>query len=161
MGGIAAVDSVPCNFVSWYKIVSLHFSTYADCKLDFSLKEHSGRKFFAQFFLKKFWQIWTFWSPCSWPRRSSPWRWPRSLQVLENALSLAENSTTFWFVESGPRLWPFFFFVLEHARNFAIIYKNLFFVFYFFIFLFLRMPEFRGDIATFLLEDIFFIFGEH
>ena len=45
----------------------------------------------------------TFWSP--WPQRSQPW--PQSLQVLENALSSVEDSTTFWVVKNGLRSWPF------------------------------------------------------
>ena len=39
---------------------------------------------------------------------SSPWPWPRSLQVLENDPSSVENSTIFWFVKNGLSSWPFF-----------------------------------------------------
>ena len=35
----------------------------------------------------------TIWSP--WPRKSSPWPWPRSLQVLKNALSWAREQHYF------------------------------------------------------------------
>ena len=76
----------------------------------------------------------TFWSPWRWPERSSPW--PRSLQVLENALSSAEDSTIFWIVKMGhghdfftsswrtpENLWrPFFF---DNVWNFAEIFLFL------------------------------------
>ena len=46
----------------------------------------------------------TFWNPWPWPQRSSSWPWPRSLQVLENTLSSAEDShkrsQDFWLGEA-------------------------------------------------------------
>ena len=64
----------------------------------------------------------TFWSPWRWPERSSPWA--RSLQVLKNALSSAEDSTVFWIVKNGPWSWLF----LRHLEERQNICKDLFFL---------------------------------
>ena len=64
----------------------------------------------------------TFWSPWRWPQRSSSG--PRSLQVLENALSSAEDSTIFWIVKMGHGH-DFFYVILKNARKFV---KTFFFL---------------------------------
>ena len=68
----------------------------------------------------------TFWSP--WPRRSSPWSW--SLQVLENAMSSAEDRLFLNLLKMGPKVMTIFFFVLEHAKELAQIYEDLFLFFF-------------------------------
>ena len=57
----------------------------------------------------------------------SPWPRPRSFQVLENALSWAEDSTIFWLAKSRPGSWPFFFFVLKNPRGLAENWQRPFF----------------------------------
>ena len=78
-----------------------------------------------------------------------------------------EDSTMFWFVENGPRLWPFVLFVLGHARDLA---KTLWNIFFFII----RTSNLSVIIFFFLLKkfanslrkDLFYLFflsffGEH
>ena len=57
----------------------------------------------------------------------SPWPCPRGLQVLQKALSSAEDNIIFCFVEIGPRSWLFFIFVWEHARDFEETLRRPFF----------------------------------
>ena len=95
----------------------------------------------------------------------SPWPWSRCLQVLENAQSSAEESTIFWFVKNEPRSWPFFS-LTEISRKICDFFfaPRPFVVFLFCLFFFFRRtPEFHKKFATFLCEDLFFIFifGEH
>ena len=56
----------------------------------------------------------TVWSP--WPRWSSSWPWPRSLNSLKIALSSAQGQNYFWTVEI----------LLENGRNLAENLRRLF-----------------------------------
>ena len=67
----------------------------------------------------------TIWS--HWPRRPSPWPWPRSLQVLENALSSAREQHYFLTLKMGQG-YDQFCFVLKNAREPEKKFEDIFFL---------------------------------